>query len=246
MKKIAKLILFSLLVCLILSGCCLSHEWTEASCEAPKTCTKCDKTEGEALGHESGNWVNAYNIMDCTLTKEERCHRCGLVLNSESGELTSFIADGSFVFTPEQFVEKVVNTPVGWAAYPNAPLSCEWRNENGILEALISYEEEQMLLQFCKADGTLMTAEEAQSTGIHTIRCYDLSQTITHVSIALQCCDPMAENGVQIGMSILYANISGMESFEYNGIAYSESPVSGQEIGFPELEDVRCYYISVM
>ncbi len=30
----------------------LGHDWTDATCTAPKTCDRCDLTEGEALGHD--------------------------------------------------------------------------------------------------------------------------------------------------------------------------------------------------
>ena len=33
-----------------------SHNWSDATCTAPKTCSKCGETEGEALGH---TWVDA-------------------------------------------------------------------------------------------------------------------------------------------------------------------------------------------
>lgn len=39
-----------------------THDWKEATCLEPKTCTKCGETEGEALGHK---WVEA----DCTTPK---------------------------------------------------------------------------------------------------------------------------------------------------------------------------------
>lgn len=32
------------------------HEWDEASCTVPKTCSICRATEGEPLGHEPGSW----------------------------------------------------------------------------------------------------------------------------------------------------------------------------------------------
>ncbi len=44
-----------------------NHEWTEATCDAPKTCIKCGETEGETLSH---TWVDA----DCTTAKT--CVRC--------------------------------------------------------------------------------------------------------------------------------------------------------------------------
>lgn len=66
MKKFFMAILtFSMLS--LLSGCCLSHEWVEADCTAPKTCAKCAKTEGEALGHQ---WA------DATCTAPKTCTSC--------------------------------------------------------------------------------------------------------------------------------------------------------------------------
>ena len=47
-------------------GC--DHEWDEATCTAPKTCSKCGETEGEALSHK---WDDA----TCTLPKT--CSECG-------------------------------------------------------------------------------------------------------------------------------------------------------------------------
>lgn len=46
----------------------LGHEWDEASCTVPKTCSLCGETDGEPLGH---NWV------DATCTEPETCARCG-------------------------------------------------------------------------------------------------------------------------------------------------------------------------
>ena len=44
------------------------HEWTDATCVAPKTCATCGETEGEALGH---TWADA----TCTVAKT--CSVCG-------------------------------------------------------------------------------------------------------------------------------------------------------------------------
>ncbi len=62
MKKIFALVVCTMLM-LCLAGCCLlGHEWVEADCETPKTCSACGKTEGEALGHD---WTDA----DCLTPK---------------------------------------------------------------------------------------------------------------------------------------------------------------------------------
>ena len=58
----------TLTICFMLTGCCMSHEWKEATCTEPKTCTKCGKTEDEALGHI---WI------DATCAEPKHCSVCG-------------------------------------------------------------------------------------------------------------------------------------------------------------------------
>lgn len=57
-----------MLLSLLMSGCCLSHEWADETCTAPKTCTKCGKTDGEMLPH---TWE------DATCTSPKTCAECG-------------------------------------------------------------------------------------------------------------------------------------------------------------------------
>jgi hypothetical protein len=52
----------------LLTGCHINHEWTEATCTEPKTCSIGGETEGEELGHD---WVEA------TCTEPKTCSRCG-------------------------------------------------------------------------------------------------------------------------------------------------------------------------
>lgn len=54
---------------LCLSGCACKHEWAEATCTEPKTCTKCGETKGEAIGHK---WEEA------TVDRPKTCSVCGL------------------------------------------------------------------------------------------------------------------------------------------------------------------------
>ena len=73
MKKRTLAIFLGLLLVFCLTSCACQHEWKEATCTEPKTCTKCGETEGEALGHK---WTEA------TCTKAKECSRCG----AESGK----------------------------------------------------------------------------------------------------------------------------------------------------------------
>lgn len=67
MKRIVTICLIFAMI-LSLSSCCLQHEWEDADCITPKTCSKCGKTEGEPLGH---SWE------DATCTKPKKCKICG-------------------------------------------------------------------------------------------------------------------------------------------------------------------------
>jgi len=48
---------FAVMSILLLSGCCVLHEWSDVTCTLPKTCLKCEKTEGEPLGHLESGWI---------------------------------------------------------------------------------------------------------------------------------------------------------------------------------------------
>lgn len=78
MKRIIALVLVCLMTIFVIScgnkGC--NHEWTEATCETPKICEKCDVTEGEPLGHT---------------TEEGICERCGEKFVSDTWELGEFV-----------------------------------------------------------------------------------------------------------------------------------------------------------
>lgn len=68
MKRIIAAMLVCILLLPMLAGCCLSHDWQAATCQAPETCAKCGKTQGEILPH---NWEKA------TCEKSETCTQCG-------------------------------------------------------------------------------------------------------------------------------------------------------------------------
>lgn len=68
MKRAAFIFITVLLLSAVLSGCQCKHEWKDAACETPKSCTICGETEGEALGHK---WT------DATCTESSHCSICG-------------------------------------------------------------------------------------------------------------------------------------------------------------------------
>lgn len=68
MKKFFALLTILILTAALLVACGCDHDYAEADCNDPKTCTKCGATEGEELGHD-------YAEADCNAPKT--CTRCG-------------------------------------------------------------------------------------------------------------------------------------------------------------------------
>lgn len=66
----------TLALTLLLTACGHEHVWYAATCTAPKTCSECGETEGEALPH---TWV------DATCTAPETCSVCGATEGEASG-----------------------------------------------------------------------------------------------------------------------------------------------------------------
>lgn len=132
-KKIALTLALLITLSLALTGCCLSHEWVEATCTEPKTCSKCGETEGEALGHTwndatctapktcsvcaetegealghtEGEWET---VEPATLiqagSQRQLCSVCGETLATEELPQKAAAIDGiEYNFTPEEFIE---------------------------------------------------------------------------------------------------------------------------------------------
>lgn len=68
MKKKLIIICCTLFAAMLMTGCCLKHDWEDATCKEPQTCSKCGKTQGDKLDHE---WIAA------TCEAPKTCELCG-------------------------------------------------------------------------------------------------------------------------------------------------------------------------
>lgn len=73
MKRKLLMMVLALMMVLLLAACGCEHEWTDANCTSPKTCSLCEATEGSPLGH---SWTAA------TCTAPKTCEVC----NATEGE----------------------------------------------------------------------------------------------------------------------------------------------------------------
>ena len=85
MKSKSIILLVALLFLMVLSvvSCNIIHEhtWVDATCTAPKTCSSCGKTEGDALGHaEETLEGKAATCTEVGLTEGKKCSVCDEIL----------------------------------------------------------------------------------------------------------------------------------------------------------------------
>ncbi len=66
----------------------LDHNWSDATCTAAKTCSRCGVTEGAPLGHDLGEWIVEREATCTQSGKEYRlCSRCDFRSESVTGAL---------------------------------------------------------------------------------------------------------------------------------------------------------------
>jgi len=76
MKNKILLTVLAVICVFLLTACGCSHEWTNADCDAPRKCSLCGETEGQALGH---TWQEP----NCTMPKT--CTTCGVTEGEAPG-----------------------------------------------------------------------------------------------------------------------------------------------------------------
>ena len=85
----------------------LGHDWDEATCDAPKTCERCGATEGEALGHDPGEWKHVVDYVEATSGDVRECKRCGETVEKKNEEaVTSFVGNGKFAIPANDFCKR--------------------------------------------------------------------------------------------------------------------------------------------
>lgn len=122
-----------LILCLpALAGCACKHQWTEASCLTPKTCTLCEETEGEPAGHiwaeatceapktcsvcavtEGQPLAHSEAVRECnlnytalTMERQTYCSACSGILSSEEIPLDALHDGTRFLMDSQGFLER--------------------------------------------------------------------------------------------------------------------------------------------
>lgn len=82
------------------------HKWQPATCTLPKTCSICERTDGEALGHSEGDWET---ITIATLgkygKKQQKCTVCGEILDTANIKKNAEITSTGYNFKVDELIE---------------------------------------------------------------------------------------------------------------------------------------------
>ena len=126
MKKFLIILLFVATALLLISCGECAHEWKDATCDEPKTCTKCGETEGEPTNHALGEWVETPATCTEDGSRTRSCV-CGQESETETIEKTGH----SIV---EHAAKKPSCTETGWAAYETCS-RCDYTTYEELPEA---------------------------------------------------------------------------------------------------------------
>lgn len=98
-----------LVLALCLSACGCRHEWVEATCVSPRTCSICGITEGEMLSHEPGQWrIAESDYVHAENHLVRPCTGCGALLEEYTAKMDSLHNDWGFHLSAEDFAERLM------------------------------------------------------------------------------------------------------------------------------------------
>lgn len=93
-------------LCQEIEGEPLGHSWQDATCTAPKTCTACSLTEGDMLAHTPGEMVTTIDYIQALESQTQSCTVCTAVLSSSESTI-SLVKDGMFLLSAEDLVARL-------------------------------------------------------------------------------------------------------------------------------------------
>ena len=170
MKKLVSMIIVLAMVC-SMTACGCDHQWEEASCTAPKTCTKCGETDGDAAGHTPRSLiVSAVDTENLTMTQDLPCDECGEIIETKTAPTGIAPVDSVIAVSPDEWYNCLLTNISNYGASQNLygyPVESE---DGALLHSVVTMSQMNTVFSFQNVDGTVITTEENEVRGnIHTI-----------------------------------------------------------------------------
>ena len=228
--------------CSLAIGDPLGHNfssWTttkEPSCTSTGSkegvCTVCKKTETkeiEAKGHTAGNWtIDTAASVTSSGKKIQRCTVCSTIIDSKSYSLTSFVSNGKFMFTPNDFTT-IINKK---SLLISSTISGD---ENGVTCAVLYNKELTAVVTFVESSETLIPYNKRLTTNPKSIMCAfnasaDDSSLAETMRAIVKSCDPSLssdEAGDLLASLVLKYQDNPNTAYTYkNGLKYTLTTLS--------------------
>ena len=236
MKRILSAVMLLAMCCLLLTGCMCKHEYKDATCTEPTTCTLCGKTQGDPTGHIPSDMVTGELDFDAhTSQSYQFCLVCQESLHSETVDLTSMISGGKFVFTPNQFANGLENYFGGTYTVEQDSL------DSGALVSMI-YDASGSSIGAIMylGGGDSLTSDDADSTEVNGMICYWYTEdngVIVEVMGGILCgCDASLTKEASYTTLSAIINSYG-DTYSQNGIIHTVTLNDGDFVFVLAIED---------
>lgn len=207
-------------LCGEIQGKPIGHTWTEASCTAPKTCSTCGETEGVSLEHTYSDWaVEVKASVSSSGKMVRRCSTCNRA-DSKSYDLSSYVKDKRFIFTPQEFRKIFFDNFVDLNYSKFGGAQIEAKGGQVVVAIRDNLYNNVGNVGFVVKSNTWKMASSFTESGFEGVVMI-ISADTAFVANSMQClimsCDPTVNENVakEIAKEVLN------EAYEFGGITYS-------------------------
>lgn len=212
MKKKTICLSLAILLVLLLAGCSCQHDWQDATCSTPKTCSKCGETEGDVVAHIQGEWEIVTEATYSTPgVKKAYCTLCGEVLAEESF-IKERIQNGLFVFSKQELMDMLEDALAEYSDDFKVYDDSEYLSVADFGDAKVDY-----LLYFFANSKTVTRKmnDPLNVDSLMVVFARENNRSI-HISTLIECCCPeidttMLDDSVkqiQDGKKVIMGNLS--------------------------------------
>lgn len=198
----------------------LPHDYLDATCTAPKTCKDCGATVGDALEHTPGDEIIEYtSYTTASYTVATYCTVCNARINDDFVEMDSLHDGKNYLFNAEEFNDRysyILDTISGCDLYSD----CETVGAAYISAVKKSGTTVGTIGFF--VNGEVMKPAQKSSREINDIMCiYNYSNTsdFAYMTLAfILTCDPSLDFEDAKALAI---EVTSESVVTYNGITYT-------------------------
>lgn len=216
-----KFVLLTLVFAMSLSmiGCGCTHQWEEATCVSPKTCTLCAKTEGDVDDHTPGELtISAVDTEALTISYALPCSICGDVLETKESSTGIAPVDGKLILSPAEWYDCLSsNIQQLGAGQTLMPYGTTQSTDDAFIVSVVSMSGMTSAISFYDDQKAVLTTAQQEE------------RNLTHnICIEAQFTNDTAKAFYMFLMVVAIANNSTLDAESANAVA--SAIMAGQEV----------------